>query len=171
MGVVYKKGEGITNRDSSPRVLSDGSIDGGVIKEVVGVVDLAVADSTSSQLRFFRVPSNARVSSLKLYAPDLGTTTAMNIGLWAESTADTTGTAVDADFFASDFSCSAVMAGTDVVHEADTTPGFNILRAEKMIWEVLGLSSDPGTYYDVVGQLSGASDGTGALCAKMQFVI
>lgn len=171
MGVVNKKGAAITNNTASPRVLNSSFVEGGLLRASVGVVDLAIADSTSSTLRFCKVPSSARVHSVRLWSPDVGTTSAMNVGLWSHATPDATGTVVDADFFATDLTMLAAQNGLEICHEGDVTPGFNILRAEKQIWEVLGLSSDPGIMYDVVGQLTGAIDATGAMCLKLEYVM
>ena len=171
MAVVNKKSEALTNHTATPRVLNDSNIEGGIVRSSVGVVDVAIADSTSSTLRFCRLPSNARPVSLKIFCPDIGTTSAMNIGLWSEADADNTGTVIDADFFATDYTITAALAGAEILHEGDVTPGLNILRGEKMLWEVLGLSSDPGVHYNVVGQLTGAIDATGAVKLECQYVV
>lgn len=171
MAVVNKKSEAITNNTATPRVLNDSNLEGGLVRSSAGVVDVAIADSTSSTLRFCKIPSNARPTSLKMWCPDIGTTSAMNIGLWSHADADNTGTVIDADFFATDYTVTAALAGAEILHEGDVTPGYNILRGEKMIWEALGLSSDPGVHYDVVAQLTGAIDATGAVKLECQFVV
>jgi hypothetical protein len=39
--------------------------------------------------------------------------------------------------------------------------GTSAANSEKRVWELLGLSSDPGKMYDIVLKLSGAADGSG----------
>jgi hypothetical protein len=171
MGVVNVKSTPLTNRDAIPRVLNNAIVEGGVVREIVAKAFVTTGDSSTSTFRLARIPSNARPSYLRLYGPDLGTTTAFHLGLYSESTADSTGTAVDADFFASDFSIAAITAGTDVIHEADASPGYQLSKAEMPLWEALGLASDPGVNYELVATLNGTADGSGTLVAKLGYVI
>jgi hypothetical protein len=105
------------------------------------------------------VPSNALVSDLRIYAPDIGTTTAADIGIYR--TAKDGGAVVDADFFASALVLNAgALNGTDVLHESAV---FTIANSGQELWQALGLTSDPSVFYDITMTLTGAADATGVV--------
>lgn len=167
MAVVTTKSTQITNRDAQPRVLTNARLTKGDVTHARGVCSIANGDSVASKYLFCSIPSNAVPISVRVSAPDIGTTTAADIGLY-RSTADG-GAVVDVDFFASAQALNAgPYAKTEVVNEngAVATPA----NGEKPIWELLGLSSDPGVIYDVVGTLTGAADGAGAVLLEIDYV-
>lgn len=166
MAVATIKSGAITNRDSTPAALSNANIAGGMVKEFVGTLESVSGDDIGSKYIFGSLPSNARVSQLLLYCDDVGTTTIADFGLY-RTTAD--GSAVvDADFFASAVSLKdGALNGTDITHESGV---FNIDDAEKMLWQALGLSADPGVLYDVVATLTAASDSAGTITVKCKYV-
>jgi hypothetical protein len=166
MAVVTTKSSQITNRDATPRVATNAHQAGAAKKAACGTVSIANGDSIASRYIHFSVPSNARISSLRKTHPDIGTTTAGDIGLY-KTTGDG-GAVVDADFFsaASVFNAGAVLA---------TEVGFgNVLsaaNAEKRIWEALGLTADPKIMYDVCTTLTAAADAAGTLFLDCDYVI
>lgn len=165
MAVVTTKAGPITNRDASPKVLSNAAVASGVLKEAVGTVESVSGDSIGSEYIFASIPSNAVVSQVLLYCDDIGTTATADIGLY-KSTADG-GAVVDADFFASAVSLSGgALNGTDVTHESAV---FGLEDAEKPLWEALGLASDPNLMYDVVATLTAASDAAGTVMLKVRY--
>lgn len=165
MAVVTSKSLAITNRDSSPGKLSNSNIAKANLKEAVGVVEAANGDSIGSKYIFAQIPSNARVSQLLVYSDDIGITTAADFGLY-KSTADG-GAVVDADLFASAVSLSGgALNGSDITHESAV---FDPDDGEKMLWEALGLSSDPNLMYDVVATLTAAADAAGTICLKVRY--
>jgi hypothetical protein len=165
MGVVNTLSTTISNRDASPVVRTPALNQGGMVQEVAETIEVASGDSSTSVFRFFSVPSNARMSYLKLYSDDIGTTTIASFGLY-----DTTlnGSAVvDVDFFkATQTLKDGAVAGTDICFG-------NVLTAEKLdkpIWEALGLTSDPGKEYDVCATLTADSDAAGTIALIGGFV-
>lgn len=167
MAVVTTKSGAITNRDSSPSVHNNAYIAGGMIREAVGTVEAANADSIGSKYIFASIPSNARVSQVLLYSDDIGNTTEADFGLY-RTTADG-GAVVDADFFASAVSLKdGALNGSDITHESAV---FNPDDVEKQLWSALGLSSDPGVMYDVVATLTGAADAAGTISVKIRYVV
>jgi hypothetical protein len=107
----------------------------------------------------FRVPSNAVMTDLRIYSPDIGTTTISDIGLYR--TAKDGGAVQDADFFASALSLKdGALNGVDVLHEAAV---FTIANSGKELWEALALTSDPSVFYDVAFTLTAAADATGTV--------
>jgi hypothetical protein len=165
MAVVNTKATAVSNADASPtQSFSSTKVIGGRVKEEVGVVAVANGDSIGSTLRFGRVHSSWRVSQL-LLASSAITGAAADIGLYDVDKAG--GAVVDVDFFASAASLAAVQNGVDVTHEAGGSGASlgNIANMEKPLWQVLGLTTDPGKFYDVVATLTAAAtaDGTAAL--------
>ena len=157
MAVVAVKSTLITNADATPVVFNSPRVDGGPERVAVATADITSGDSIASTYRMFRVPSNAVMTDLKIYSPDIGTTTIADIGLYAADG----GAVVDADFFASALSLKdGALNGTDVLHEAAV---FTIANSGKELWDALGLTSDPSVFYDVTLTLTGAADATGTV--------
>lgn len=168
MGVVNIKSGAITNRDATPRVLSNASIAGSRVKSFVGHVISTSGDSIDSVYRFGQIPSNARISQVLLWSDDLGSTTIADFGL--HDTTENNGAVVDRDFFASAVSLKdGALNGSDITHEAAANNG-DIANGEKMIWQALGLSTDPCKMYDVTAMLTAANNGTGDITLKVTYV-
>ena len=159
MAVVAVKSTLITNADATPVVLNSPRVDGGFERIEVATADITSGDSIASTYRMFRVPSNAVMTDLRIYSPDIGTTTIADIGLYR--TAKDGGAVQDADFFASALSLKdGALNGSDVLHEAAV---FTIANSGKELWEALALTSDPNVFYDVAFTLTAAADATGTV--------
>lgn len=167
MAVTANKSGPITNRDADPRVKNQAHVVDGHARSSVGTMETANDDSIGSTYRFFSVPSNSRIEQLLLYSDDSGTTGDMDIGIY--QTTDNGGAVVDADFFASAVDINAAaLSAVDVTHESAV---FGLEDAEKPLWSALGLTSDPGIDYDVVGTLTEAVDAIATLTLKGRYVI
>ena len=159
MAVVAVKSTLVTNADALPAVLNNPRVDGGFERIEVATVAITSGDTTASTYRMFRVPSNAVMTDLRIYSPDIGTTTIADIGLYR--TAKDGGAVVDANFFADALSLKdGALNGVDVLHEAAV---FTIDNSGKELWEALGLTSDPAVFYDVALTLTAAADATGTV--------
>jgi hypothetical protein len=166
MAVVTTKSTQITNRDATPSVLTNGRITRGDIMHARGVCTIVNGDSVASKFIFCSIPSNAVPISVRVSSPDIGTTTAGDVGLY-RTTRDG-GAVVDVDFFASALSLNGgALSKSEIVNEAAAiaTPA----NGEKAVWELLGLSSDPGIIYDVVLTLTGAADAGGAVLLEVDY--
>lgn len=153
---------GQTNRDAAPRVLNQGAASGGILRVAMGSGFVTTGDVSPSTYNFCPVPSNAVISSLRLFFEGTGgTTTAAHFGVW--STTQDGGGVVDNDFFATAVSLASAVNGTEIAYEAAVsgTSAFN--GAEKRLWERLGLSNDPGCFYDIKAILKNTSDNSGTL--------
>jgi hypothetical protein len=94
---------------------------------------------------------------------------ATNVGL--HRTIGDGGAVVDADFFASAVDLSGgPFSLLDLVREAGTS-GWTLANAESMIWQGLGLTSDPGIEYDVTATISTNFNGGSGLLLKGKFVV
>lgn len=157
MAVVTTKSQAITNRDATPRVINEGANSGGGIRGFVSGVAVANGDSVASKLVFGQIPSNAVVHELRLIAPDIGTTTAADFGLY-KTTADG-GAVVNVSFFKAAQALNAGPYDTDIA-------GANVITnvtSHKKVYELLGLTIDPSISYDVVATLTGAADAAGSI--------
>lgn len=169
MAVVTTKSAAITNRDATPKVLNNAGATGDTLKQVTGLATIVNGDSVASKFIFFSVPSNAYVRSLKVTCPDIGTTTAGDVGLYR--TTQDGGAVVDVDFWASAVSLSGgALSKSEIIGESGAAGGL-LTNFEKRIWETLGLTSDPNLVYDVVLTLTGAADAGGAVVLEAQYQV
>ena len=169
MAVVNIKSTAITNATASPSVPNSANIQNGNLRESQALAVITSSDSIGSTFRLFRLRSSDRVSRILVYSPDIGTTTAGDLGLYDKNDVNA-GAVVDVDFFASALSLnSGALNGVDITFESGAAGGL-ITNAEKRVWEALGLSADPFKEYDVTLTLTGAADATGTALFRMQFV-
>jgi len=171
MAVVTLKSTAVTNSDAFPQTLSPQRIDGGRIRERVGVIEAGAADSIGSVYRLMRINSVDRVSRL-LLSCDAITTAVGDIGIY-DISAVNAGAVVDVDFFASAQALTSALVNQDVTHEADAADagtGFGLADVEKPLWQALGLAADPGKQYDVAITLTAAATGAGTVVLRLQYV-
>jgi hypothetical protein len=168
MAVVANKSSAITNMTATPKVQNNVGLEGGVVKRRQGFAVIANGDSVGSTYRICRVRSSEFCDKIRLDCPDIGTTTAADIGLY--DTADNGGAVVDADFFASAVVLNAgALSNSDVTFEAAAAGG-SIANAEKRIWEALGLSADSNKEYELALTLTGAADAAGTALVRYFYI-
>lgn len=165
MAIVSTKATAISNRDSSPKVLSNSNISRGDVKQAVGTIETTGSDTAASIYYFASVPSNARISKVLLSCDGNNTAGAGDIGLY-RTTADG-GAAVDVDFFASAQVITSALNKSDVTHESAV---FGIEDVEKPLWEALGLSEDPKYHYDIAMTLTTADDAADTVSLHVEWV-
>ncbi len=167
MAVVAVKSTQITNRDASPRVFNNSRVANALKEFTIDSFSIANTDSIASTYRVVSIPSRAVVIAVRISAPDIGTTTAADVGLY-RTTLDG-GAVVDADFFASAVSLNGgAISKSDITLESGVVSLTNSVRT---VWENLGLSADPGVYYDVVLTLTGAADASGVGVLEVEYVV
>ena len=166
MAVVTTKATAISNRDSSPKVITNANIVKGSLHEAVGTLEAASGDSSGSTYILASIPSNARISQVLLSCDGGATAGAGDIGLY-RSTLDG-GAAVDADLFASAQALTTALTNSDVTHESGV---FGIEDVEKMAWEALGLSADPCVHYDVVLTLTTGINAADTISLKVKYAV
>jgi hypothetical protein len=166
MAVANTKSTHITNADATPVALTSSFISNGFLREAVGTVETLAADDAASVYRLVRVPSNARISSILLGTDAITGATAADVGLY--QTAQNGGAVVDADLFATDVDIStAAIAFTEVLLEATAT---DIVKVEKRLWELLGLTTDPMREYDIAVTVNDVT-AAGTISMKVKFVV
>lgn len=168
MAVVTTKSTAMTNFTATPKVPVSANLINGNLRESQGFAVIANGDSVASKYPLFTIRSSDRVSQILVYSPDIGTTTAGDLGLYRLD--DEGGAVVDVDFFASALSLSGgALNGSDITFEAAAAGGL-ITNAEKRVWEALGLTADPHLNYQVVLTLTGTADAAGTALFRMRFV-
>ena len=164
MAVVTVKSTQITNRDAVPAVFSTG-VQGNAVFHARGVCAITSGNLVGSRYIACSVPSNAVVLSVRGSAPDIGVTTAADIGLY-RNTADG-GAVVSAAFFAS---AQALNAGPYLKLEVSQESGtYTIANKDRPLWQALGLTRDPQVMYDLAATLTGAADATGNLLLEIDY--
>jgi hypothetical protein len=168
----------ITNRDATPKVLSDPFVGPGAIQNCEGYVQTnGAADAAGSLYRMVSVPSDARIESISLQADALGTSCALDIGVYWP-TYIPTGSGLSAanqskqvlnasNFFASALGCSNTTAVTNVINSS----GLNtIVKQELPLWSAIGLATDPMIELDIVVSVQTAVAVQGYIGLKVNFV-
>ncbi len=157
MAIVERNSTALTNQYATPPVLNEQYLVRAEMLSAVGAVTTVVGDSIGSTYWFCEMPSSARII-LPIVRWDGGTpaTTAFNLGIYNSNTLQpgtappTPGSVVNATLFG-----SAITPGTG--------PQYNILwdwiavDDQLRLWQLLGLSSDPGVNYAIVATLTAAS--------------
>lgn len=169
MAVDHVKSTPITNLDTSPAVANTAGEGGPApLKSVSSGNVVGVASSSiNATYQFCRVPSNAKVKQI-LFASEAQAAGAIDIGLYyatdgegGQPTSLLAAAAIDQDFFASAVALTSASQATDVTNESGTnTPD----KQNQPLWQAVGLTSDPGGYFDIVGTLTTAiTTGTGKM--------
>lgn len=165
MSVVTVKSTAITNRDSTPPKLTNSNLSAARVHEFVGVCAMGASDSSGSYYIFGTLPSNARVSQALFSCGQAGGSAAMDIGIY-DTTANGGAVIGDGDEFAEAKDIhTAALDNSDITHSGGED--FKTANDEKMLWEVLGLSSDPNKQYDVVGKLT-ANNASNAISLSLK---
>lgn len=153
MGVVTKYGSGYKDPAAilnTPAVLAEGTP-----RAITSVVAIANGNSATSQVFLGRVPSNAIIlpQSLLTHTAITGLTD-LDVGLYRN------GSVVDADVLAD---------GLDVHLAGTKSPIASVGTADlgKRVWELAGLTSDPGGMYDVVATLKADAGADGTLVLSL----
>jgi hypothetical protein len=155
MAVTNRTGTAISNATANPSVANTPPRSPGRLVRVQEVIASAADDSATSVFRFFRVKSSDIVASVQISAADATTAGAINVGLY--QTSENGSAVVDADLFASAFDLAlGPYSNADITFESGE---YTHAEAQKQLWEVLGLSSDPCIDYDVCAVISTTFNG------------
>ena len=156
----------VTNFVTVPQVLNPAQQLHGVKRVAQGTIALAAGDlSATDTVMLAPIPSNASISSIKIFNDDLdsATTNTADVGLY-----NTDLSVVDADAYASAITDlrAAVKTGTEVAFEAR-----DINKMGQKVWQDAGLSSDPGLTYFVGIGFPAAGDTAGDLSFIIEYVV
>jgi hypothetical protein len=169
MAVDHVKSTYVTNSDASPAVANTAGEGGPAPLKAVssGSVVGVASSSQDATYQFVRVPSTAIIKAIFLESAaqaagtmDVGVYYATD-GLINKPTALLAAAAIDQDFFASAYALTNLSQPTNITNERGTyTPAKQV----QPLWQALGLTSDPGGNFDIVGTVVTAiTTGTGSM--------
>lgn len=168
MGTANTKSTAITNNDASPQVMNDPRIDGGVLREKVGTVEIAAADDNNSVYRMVRLHSSWRLSDILRYNDAITSGADFDVGLY--DTAENGGAVIKVNAFADAVSLASA-ATTSPVRDIYETGSYNgVENIEKKLWEMAGLSTDPNKYMDLCYTGVSVGSGAGTLSVRVLYV-
>ena len=156
----------VTNFVAVPQVLNSASQLHGVKRVATGTIALVAGDlSADDTVMLAPIPSNASITSIKLFNDDLdsGTDLTADVGIYTTAVA-----VVDADAYASAITDlrGAVKTGTEVAFEAR-----DINKMGQKVWQDAGLTSDPALTYFVGISFPAAGDTGGDLSFVIEYVV
>ena len=156
----------VTNFVTVPQVLNSAQQLHGVKRVAQGTIALAAGDlSASDTVMLAPIPSNASITSIKLFNDDLDSSTVItaDVGLYKQDLS-----VVDADAYASAITDlrAAVKTGTEVAFEAR-----DINKMGQKVWQDAGLSADPGAVYFVGINFPAAGDTAGDLSFTIEYTV
>jgi hypothetical protein len=158
MAVVNLKSNALTNRDATPKVLTDALISGGSINHSYGWVFTGAADSAASNYRLASVPSSAQLTSLEWVNGSLGSACLLDVAAWYPTNFQSGGGAFLAQSLTtvliSSSTFSTLISGTianTTFSQLMTTAGTQATPNywEQPLWALLGLASDPECVIDL----------------------
>jgi hypothetical protein len=173
MAVVFLKSLGITNRDAQPPVLDTAGYQGAPARLVEAfdfIASLTAAASIASVFRMVSVPSNAVMSSIKVYS-EAQTAGAVSIGVYRNTKDGGLVAIATADvFFTTGLSIAAAVNGTEVLSLATTLN--TIDKMDQPIWQAIGLAADPVALFDICATVTTAiTTGLGRFGVRAQYKI
>lgn len=164
MGVVTTKSTQISNRDATPEILSNNAFARGMVSGASDFAAVASGDSIGSYYPILSVPSNCRISSLKLTCDALTSTGAANIGVY--KTTANGGAAVSASLFAAAQALTSALNDSQILNANGNFPA---AKRAMFLWQILGLSADPNVWYDIGLALSAAAGGAGNVSLEVSY--
>lgn len=172
------KSTAITNLDASPIVANTaghGAPAG--LHHIDGFLTVSASANTGSTYQLVRVKSNVIVKSVIFESEAQGAGKFQISVYYSDSTTDGTQPAnqglvvpsTGAAFFAGDTDCSSAVNATEVVN---TASNYTVDKRQKQLWDALGLTTDPGGFFDIVAVVhtTAITTGTGRISVRVGFV-
>lgn len=167
MATVNTKSNLVTNLDATPRVANPLYLMGGVLREQVATVEIAAGDDANSIFRVARLHSSWRLSELTYFCDAITSGTDYNVGFY--DTAENGGAVILESAISDAVSlATGIVIGTQAMYEAGS--GNGVEDIEKRVWEMAGLSSDPGKFVDVCFKGITPGSGAGTLSVRTRYV-
>jgi len=172
------KSTSITNLDGSPVTANTAGKGGaGILRCVNDYVTVSSSMAAGSTYRLVRIPSNAKVKQV-LFESEAQGAGAFNLSVYySDSAVDGTQPANQGlivpttgdQFFASDIDCASAVVLGDKTNESGN---YTLAKRNKALWDALGLTSDPGGFFDIVAVVhtTAVTTGTGKLGVCVTYV-
>jgi hypothetical protein len=183
MGTSHLKSTPITNLDATPAVANSAGLGGPArLHSLSGFVTAVAADAAGSTYQLVRVPSTAVIKQVLFESEAQGAGKVQLSVYYSDSTVDGTAPAnqglvvptTGAGFFSDDIDCTSVVAQQDKTSSGTSGTGANgytLDKRNKHLWDALGLTSDPGGFFDIVAVVhtTAVTTGTGRLGVCVNF--
>lgn len=167
----------ISNRDATPKVLTDSFINAGKFSESYGYVFTGASDSAGSTYKLAIVPSNARLSELSWINGALGSGCLLDVAVWYPTTVPQGGgnflTVAGGTLVSSSAFSTALVGNTanatqsSLLSTAQQGPNYQ----EMPFWQLLGLASDPEIPLDVGFSVRVAVASAGYVGLRARFML
>jgi hypothetical protein len=177
MGTSHLKSTAITNSDATPVVANtSGRGAEGRLHCISGFVTAVASDAATSTYQLVRVPSNCVIKQV-LFASEAQGAGKVQLSVYYGTNDGATLTVVPttgAGFFSDDIDCASAVAQADYTSNGTSGTGANgytLDKRNKELWDALGLSSDPGGWFDIVAVVhtTAVTTGTGKLGVLVYF--
>jgi hypothetical protein len=175
---TFLKSTLISNRDATPKVLTDSYLSGGIMEEVMGSVKTGSSDPAGNFYRLVQVPSNARVSQIYWQTDTiLSNSCRLDLGVWYPTTVPVgganfipsacAGTFIGTSFFANGLNPSAaIIALTEITNNSSN---YLVPLQETPLWNVLGFLTDPEISFDMGFSVNVANSVAGYVGLKVRY--
>lgn len=179
MGVENVKSRMISVEDSSALQGLVGANEGapGVLREQFGAASLPAADAASTA-KLVSVPSSARIADLE-YTKETTGTTALDVAVWYPTVIPQGGlnapatslaaTLISSSAFATNLSGSDLGLDWTAAMGAATAP--TLQKRMQPLWQLLGLSTDPGINLHMGFSVRTASAEAGYVGLRVRYVL
>lgn len=156
MSVEALKSTSITNLDATPVVANTAGRGAGAAQLVQSeFVTVSAAASQGSTYRLIRVATTVKLKELILESEAMGAGKVNLSVYYSDSTTDGTAAANQGlivpttgnQFFASDVDLSSAQNNVQVINQSGNN---GLANRNKPFWSALGLTSDPGGWFDIV---------------------
>lgn len=176
MAVDHVKSTPITNLDAVPKVFSTaGKGASADLRYVEGYATAVASSSADATYQLVRVPSTAVIKEI-IFESEAQGAGKFDLGVYYSTGGDSPGAAaallaaaaVDQDFFASVIDCASLVARTDVTNESAT---YTLDKRVQPLWQAVGLSADPGGFFDIVATVktTAVTTGTGKFGISVKY--
>lgn len=175
---TFLKSTLISNRDATPKVLSDSFLSNGFFSETIGSVKIGSSDPAGTFYRLIQVPSNARLTQLYWQTDTiLSNSCRLDVGVWYPTVlpvgganflaAGSSGAFIGTSFFANGLNPSAaIIALTDITNQSGN---YLVPLQETPLWNVLGFTSDPEIDFDMGISVAVANSVAGYVGLKARY--
>lgn len=177
MAIEALKSASITNLDAAPIVPNTaGKGAAGYLWQVNDYATVSALASQTSTYKMVRLPTVAKVKSVVFESEAQGAG-AFDIGVsYSDQPIDGTpsalaGTVIDANFFASAVAVTSIVNPTNVTNESGAG-NYTLDKRNMPLWQALGLTVDPGGFFDIVCTVVSAdiTTGTGKMGISAEFI-
>lgn len=174
MSVDHVKSTGVSNAENVPVIRSttgEGAI--GYERVVDDYVTVLASSSVGATYRIVRLPTTCKVKAVILES-EAQAAGKVDVGVFYPITGktglpDLVANAISAAFFASAVDLASAVTPTNIINESGTN---TLDKRNQPLWQAVGLTSDPGGYFDIVASVitTPVTTGTGKLGLRIHLV-